>query len=64
MFSTSLILAEYFSRRTGEEYGLELSTKIALFLKMRRNNHRIIGATDFLETYGNGDKNIDHSKIC
>lgn len=49
MFSTPLILAEYFSRRTGEEYRLGLSTKIALFLKMRRNNHRIIGATDFLE---------------
>jgi len=44
-----IILAEYFRKKTGEEYGVGLFTKLVLVWKMARNNRRIISASHWLE---------------
>ena len=49
LLSLPIILLDYFHSDTGAEFGIGLSRKIWLMLKMARNNRRIPTASHFLE---------------
>jgi O-methyltransferase len=49
LLSLPIILLDYFRSETGAEFGVSLSKKIWLMVKMARNNRRIPTASHFLE---------------
>src|SRR5262245_58605460 len=49
LVSMPFMLAKFFSRETGAEYGVGFSTKLVLCLQMLRNSKRIITASNVLE---------------
>ena len=49
ILSIPIILREYFSKQTGEDYGVGLRAKFFLALRMRRNTRKIISGSHFLE---------------
>jgi O-methyltransferase len=48
-FSLPVLLAVYFRRETGNEYGIGLMTKLSLAIRIARNTWRIPSATHFVE---------------
>lgn len=44
-----IILSDFFSRRTGKEYGVGFVSKIILVIRMILNNFRVISGSNFLE---------------
>ncbi len=49
LLSLPIILLDYFRSETGAEFGVGLSRKIWLMVRMARNNRRIPTASHFLE---------------
>jgi len=49
LLSMPIILGEYLSKQTGEDYGVGLRAKFILALRMRRNTRKIVSGSDFLE---------------
>ena len=49
IFATPVLTRDYFSKKTGSEYGIGLWNKIILFIKFRKNIKRVSCASSFLE---------------
>lgn len=49
LLSLPIVLGDYFRSETGAEFGVGLSKKTWLLMKMVRNNRRIPTASHFLE---------------
>ena len=51
LLSMPFILAEYFRRRSGEEYGVGFLPKLVLAVKIYRNNKKIASTSNYLEHF-------------
>jgi len=49
VLAAPIMLREYLNRRTGAQYNIGIIKKVDLIFRMRRNNKRIVSASNFME---------------